>query len=381
MRKLVFVFCLSILTSLCYGQDTNNELLKKLVEKEIITKQEAEEINKSTAVQEEKTTKNSFEGTVEKVRNAFNTPYMQFGGYGLFMYNYNDTKEIKHSAEPRVIFLSMQGKLSNTIRYFILADVYNTTLHEFYINWAPAKEFSIRGGQMKTPLSFESQISLTDIETIFNTRSISTLTGMGDDVLVPRNTRNSAGRDIGIRVNGMIGKNDLLEYTVGLFQGTGINTSENNNTKDLAAALTVQPVKGFRIGGGAYFGEAKYSLNGATVANHVRNRWIASTDYVDDRLYIRAEWLKGNDGGINKEGLYGMASYYIVPDKWNVLAKVDYLNRNQDINSEVIDYLVGINYYFYKKCRLQLNYTYSDYSAKWGEKNSHAVAGQLQIAF
>jgi hypothetical protein len=43
---------------------------------------------------------------------------------------------------------------------------------------------------------------------------------------------------------------DLLEYKVGLFQGTGINTTENNNSKDFAANLMLQPIKNFRIGGG-----------------------------------------------------------------------------------------------------------------------------------
>ena len=76
-----------------------------------------------------------------------------------------------------------------------------------------------------------------------------------------------------------------------------------------------------------------------------------------------------------------MGLYYFVPKKFNAFAKVDYLNQNRDTSKEVIDYTLGLNYYFYGACRFQVNYTYSDYSKSWGEKNSNVVLGQMQIVF
>ena len=113
----------------------------------------------------------------------------------------------------------------------------------------------------------------------------------------------------------------------------------------------------------------------------MRNRWIVSSDYKSDRLYTRAEWIKANDAGIAKEGLYGLVRYYFLPEKLSAIGKIDYLNQNKDTGDEVIDYLVGLDYYFYKQCRIHLNYTYSDYSRVWGEKNSHHVVAQLQFVF
>lgn len=380
MKKLLFVLSLCVACTLVYAQDSNSELLKKLVEKNILTQSEADSIRGNAPAK-------SLLGntTTEKIRQAFNTPYMRFGGYGLFMYRYSDVANVKHDFEPRVIFLSMRGELTKNLKYFILAEFVNPMPYEFWGEWTPAKEFNIRLGQMKTPLSLENQISLTDIEGVFNTRSISALIGMGDDVQRQQNNKNNTGRDAGVMAYGNLLKtqtHDLLEYKIGLFQGTGINTTENNNSKDFAANLMLQPIKNFRIGGGVYLGEAKYIKPGETEKNdHVRNRWIASSDYRSERVYARAEWIRGNDGGISKEGLHAMGLYYFVPKKFNAFAKVDYLNQNRDTSKEVIDYTLGLNYYFYGACRFQVNYTYSDYSKSWGEKNSNVILGQMQIVF
>jgi len=380
MKKLLFLLFLCTLGTLSYAQDKNDELLKKLVEKNILTQSEADSLRIP-----QKEEKISFDQKIEKIREAFNTPYMRFGGYGLFLYKYNDMAQVKHSLDARVIFLSMRGELTKNLKYFILAEFVKPMPYEFYAEWTPTDEFNLRVGQMKTPLSLENQMSLTDIEGIMNTRSISALIGMTDDVQALQNGKNNSGRDVGATIYGSLFKtktHDLLEYKLGLYQGTGINTSENNNSKDFATNIMLQPVQGFRIGGGAYFGETRYTKPGDTeVGNHVRNRWIVSSDYRSERVYARTEWITANDGGISKEGLHGMGLYYFIPKKLNAFAKVDYLNQDKDTNNEVIDYTLGVNYHFYGPCRLQLNYTYSDYSKSWGERNTNVVLGQLQIVF
>lgn len=377
MKKPLLLLSLCALCVFSSAQDSNDDLLKKLVEKNILSQSEADSLRLPQ--------KKSLSQTTSKIREAFNTPYMRFGGYGLFMYRYCDIIPIKHNAEPRVVFVSMRGELTKSLKYFILAEFIRPRPYEFYAEWTPANEFNFRAGQMKTPLSFENQISLTDIEGVLNTRSVSALIGMGEDVQTKQNGLNNTGRDVGVMAYGNLFKtqtHDLLEYKIGLYQGTGINTSENNNSKDFAANFILQPVKGFRVGAGAYFGEARYAMtSGAEVANHVRNRWIVSSDYRSDRIYARAEWITANDGGISKEGLHGMGMYYFIPKKLNAFAKVDYLNQNKDTNSEVIEYTAGVNYHFYGPCRLQLNYIYSDYSKSWGANNSNMVLGQLQIVF
>lgn len=382
MKKLLLLL-LVLSTGICAFAQNNEDsaLLKKLVEKQVLTQQEADEIVKENAEESKAIVS---QNKLNKVREAFNTPYMKFGGYGLFLYRYSDVQAVKHNAEARAVYLHMQGKLFNNISYFVLADFVNPLVHEFYLDWTPAKQFNLRVGEFKTSFSIENQLSATDLETVYNSRTISSLVGMGDDVMKLQNGRNNGGRDVGVRASGSLlsrESHDLIEYSLGLFQGSGISSSEQNNSKDFSGMLLFQPIKGFRIGGGAYFGEATYSVSGFDRKDHVRNRWIISSDYHSDRFSARAEWIRGNDGGISREGVYGMGSYYVVPNKINTVARVDYYNQNKQRNEEMVDCTFAVNYYFYPRCRVQLNYTHSAYSAKWDARDSNSVLTQLQIVF
>lgn len=379
MKKTFLLLVACFLSLGIYAQDSNEQLLKKLVEKQVLTQEEANQIKEESA-------KTSLTETATKIREAFNTPYMRFGGYGMLTYKYNEYSRNHHDFRARVVFISVNGKITNTISYGILAEFVDPTLHEYFGEWTPSKYFNVKAGQFKIPFSIENSIALFNLETIYNTRSISSLVGMADDVLKYQNSKNSGGRDIGIQASGSLlkrGDRDLLQYSVGIFQGAGINITADNNDKAFSGMLYLLPVKGFRLGGGAYFGEATYSVDKATipVGDHVRNRWVLSSDYSSDRFYARAEWLHGNDGGIKKQGLYGLGAYYLIPKKLNVLAKVDYYNNNTNINSEVLDYTCAVNYYFFPQCRFQLNYTYSDYNKKWDARNTNMVAAQMQIVF
>lgn len=384
MRKISFFMLFCFVWFGIQAQDSNSELLKKLVEKNVLTQDEANEIIQESA-NEKKQTKEPVQETISKVLDVVNTPYMRLGGYGLLTYKYNEYSKSHHDFRPRVVFISINGRLTKTISYGVLAELVDPTLYEYYAEWTPLSYLNVKGGQFKVPFTLENPISLTNLETIYNTRSISSLVGMADDVLKLGNKSNGAGRDIGIQLSGSLidrGGFDLIQYWAGVFQGSGINISDPNNNKDFAGTLLVQPVKGFRIGGGAYFGEATYiAPNETETNNHVRNRWAISSDYKSDRFYARAEWLHGNDGGTKKEGLYGTALYYLIPKKLNVVGKVDYYNKNKDTNSEVMDYTCGVNYYFFPQCRFQLNYTYSDYSKNWDARNTNMVAAQMQIVF
>ncbi|NDV79912.1 porin [Dysgonomonas sp. 511] len=382
MKKIVILIMLFMSCAALWAQDTN-DLLNKLVEKNVLTQAEADELRDS-AKEEKKSTATQ---TVEKVRNFFNSPYLQIGGNGQLMYKYSSVDNVHHDFKAKNLFISINGKLNDSFRYGFLAELVNPSVQEFWGEWTAAKEFNLKVGQFKSPFTLESQLVPATLETAAYSRTISNLVGYAgeDDVLKKQNNKNNFGRDAGVMISGELvsaKSHNLIQYSAGMFQGTGVATGETNNSKDFAGMLLLQPVKGLRIGGGAYFGEASYIKSGETeVADHVRNRWYLSADYKSDRFNARTEWIHGNDGGIDKEGLYALGMYYIMPKKLNVLGKVDYYNKNKDMNSEAIDYTVGLNYYFYPMCRVQLNYTYSDFSTKWDAPNASTVFAQLQIAF
>lgn len=401
-KKLLLAFSfltINVMLGSLFSQNSEDALLKKLVEKNILSQEEANELSKETTA--DKT--NFVNNATKKARNIFsNIPYMNIGGYGLMMYQYKEYDKTHHDFKARVIYLSVKGDITKNLSYFILTELVDPMVYEYYVDWHPTKEFGIRGGQFKVPFTLENLVSLTNLKTILNTRSISTFAGMGDDVQKTTNGVNKTGRDLGLQISGSLinGENhDYLQYSMGMFQGQGMNASEQNNSKDFAGSIAIQPVKGLRFVGGLYLGEVTYIQDftapgmGGIVTywkdkNRVRNRWALSADYKTDRFYACTEWIHANDGGIDKEGLYGMVSVYCIPDKMNIVGKVDYLNNNKDYNPEVIDYTLGVNYYFYNQCRFQLNYTYSGYSKKWvnnpmvnNHRGENSVLAQMQIVF
>lgn len=386
-KRIILALALCTFVFSGFSQNANDDLLKKLVEKKILTQDEAYELGATNPQQSISKTIAEIGQSAKKIREGFNSPYLKFGGYGLLMYNYNEFAETHHDLRPRCVYFSAEGKLGTNFGYFVMADFVNPSITEFYGEWTPSNAFKLRGGQFKVPFTLENQLSATVLETVLNTRSVAALAGMTGDPIQKSDSKmtNKGGRDIGIQISGSalnIGSHDLLSYAGGLFQGTGINVAENNNTQDFAGTLAVHPVKNLRIAGGAYFGQAKYAMAGQiNAANHVRNRWAISSDYQDNHVYARAEYIKGNDGGINKQGLHGMAMAKCMNSKLNFIAKVDYFNNNTEINSEVVDYTAAVNYYFYNMCRFQINYTYSDFNKKWDQRNCSAVQAQMQIVF
>jgi predicted porin len=56
----------------------------------------------------------------------------------------------------------------------------------------------------------------------------------------------------------------------------------------------------------------------------------------------------------------------------------DYLNKNKDMDYKQQNYVAGIQYWFYPKCRLQAQYTYCD--NKKGE-NYNRIQTQIQVRF
>jgi len=387
MKRFLLIVCIVAITSVnAFSQNSNDELLKKLVEKNVLTQEEADELKKDQ--KEEVSQGNIVNKGAERVRDIFsNIPYFKLGGYGMLMYQYRQYNPSHHNLSARVIFISASGRITDNLSYFILGELTDPMIYEYYAEWAPLKQIALRGGQFKVPFTLENPISLTNLETVINTRSISALAGMADDPLYLNNRVNKTGRDLGIQLSGSavsMGSHDLIQYAAGVFQGEGMNVSDKNNTKDFAGTLAVRPINSLKIAGGVYAGQATYTkINEIEERSHVRNRWALSAEYNSSNFYARSEWIRGNDGGISKEGLYGTALWYFVPQKLNIMGKVDYYNQNKDNNSEVMDYTVGLNYYFYNQCRFMVNYTFSDYSSKWGgnHRTENTVFAQMQIAF
>jgi hypothetical protein len=323
------------------------------------------------------------ESLLQKQKNAFMSDAFHLFGYGQIVYAATEHPapgNTNNSIEVARAILFATGKLGykNQFGYMLMYDFSpNAKLHELYGEWSPVKAFHVRLGQYKIPFTLENPMSPTRIETINFSRSALAMCGSAGDVNQFDRTGNSigpkVGRDAGLQLSGFLFRQDdfyRLEYYAGLFNGTGINTKDNDNHKDFIGTAYYQPIKNLRVGGSIYAGK---------LYNHTRDRWTAGAEYDGSRFYSRAEYISANDGGIKRQGYYGSLVWKWVPNKWEVLGKYDFYDCNTHIDRNAVhDLTAGINCYFAPASRIQLNYVYSDDQLN-GKNNT--VLAQLQLFF
>ena len=92
---------------------------------------------------------------------------------------------------------------------------------------------------------------------------------------------------------------------------------------------------------------------------------------------LRTEYLAGKDGHIKSDGYYATASIHVLP-KFDIVASYDYFNKDKAQDYKQNNYVAGVQWWFYPKCRLQAQYTYCD--PHKGD-SSNLLQAQLQVRF
>ena len=274
---------------------------------------------------------------------------------------------------------------------FIMHEFKAGNLLEYYMEYRPSKAVNFRLGQSKTELSLTNPLSPRIFESI-NCAPMAVSWLCGSDPLMS----NGSGRDMGLMMYGDL-FNNHLRYAVEVVNGGQINKSDQNNQKNIIAKLEYKPVKNFRFvvsgqkGYGCAVATSEYNdvvkYTGKTVLNaegieeaetiihHITKgetyrsdryavgmEWMSSpkgTDYFKNRcVTVRAEALGGRDGECHSFGAYA-ATTIPVYKGMDVVAQVDYFNRNTDMNYKQTDLLLGVQYWMHTKCRVQAQYNYS----------------------
>ncbi|GHT29550.1 porin [Bacteroidia bacterium] len=335
----------------------------------------------------------------QKTKNAFMSDAFQLSGYGQIIGNiseYPSRGQTKTTANNSIdvarAILFAVGKLGadNQFGYMLMYDFGpNSSLQELYGEWLPMDALNVRFGQYKIPFTIENPMSPCRVETIYFSRSVSAMAGSAGDFNQfgaagpdAQSISVKAGRDAGLQLSGkLFKKNDFfrLEYYTGLFNGTGLNTKDNNNHKDFIGTAYYQPIKGLRLGGSVYSVKLYYARNEQPATNHTRDTWAASAEYNSKYFYGRSEYIAANDGGVKRAGYYGSAVWKLVPNKWEVLGKYDFYDKDTAVSrNEAVDITTGVNWYFAYLSRIQFNYIHTD-DKVLGVNN--AIAAQLQVFF
>lgn len=313
--------------------------------------------------------------------------HVSLTGYAHIGYAYNDYdpssgKSTSSMEITRVMFTPMIN-VTDKLRLFMMYDFSKPTLHELWGEYAFCEAFNLRAGEFKSPFTIESNTALSVLEQIRGTQAVYYMAGIdgSDGCYGPY-----AGRDVGIMAHGSFLKvngHNLFGYSLGLFNGQGINQKDKNKHKDVSGMLSVFPVKDWRIVGSFYIGKGhaeKDNPYGAFLAgeDYTRNRWSVGTEYDCRFVKVRSEYLRGKDETIDSHGGYVMANVHLHP-KLDLILSYDYLDKNIKVGDKQNNYLVGMQWKFYKKCRLEMQYLRQD--RKEGLKDSNLFLTQLQIGF
>ena len=252
------------------------------------------------------------------------------------------------------------------------------------------KALTVRVGQFQHPFSMESPLTPVMLELIdITSQSVTNLANGYEPLLGP-----NYGRDQGIMLLGDL-FNDHFHYELAVMNGQGINTADGNSDKDVILKLEYRPSKEFRLVASGQKGRG-HAVN--TVA---WNDIAVGDDYRRDRvsfggelkvptllgrqsssggINLRSEFLAGKDGDVSSRGAYLTGSVALGKGV-DVIASADYYDRNTSTSGwQQTNVTGGVQYWFYPKCRLQLQYTHS-FCGHLMSDDYNRVQAQVQVAF
>jgi phosphate-selective porin len=236
------------------------------------------------------------------------------------------------------------------------------TIEDVYFEYKVAQPLSFVVGQYKMPFSREEL------------RPTSKL------LVVDRGEVNDAfddygylGRDVGISIQGQVLENMLpMEYALGIFNGNGCGfPGDNDNTKQFAQRMTVDPVNGLSVG-----------INSTQKTDSATNEMVMA--HGCDLLFqkggasIESEILLGEtEPDKTMIGGYLAGAYRI--GWFEPAVKIERLySDSRETEDYAASFTYGLNWYFHKKARLQANCITSILPE---QEACHVVVVQAQVGF
>ena len=323
------------------------------------------------------------------------TSRITLNGYAQGGWSYQNPNDKPQNAyNLKRTLLWAKARITDRWSFMFMHD-FSSVVQEFYTDYRLSKgnELTVRLGQFKHSYTMENPMSPTQLELVdVYSQAVLYLAGEGPD---PLNGVNY-GRDMGLEVYGDLAKG-LVHYELALMSGQGINRKDLNNQKDFIAKLELRPVDGFRVvasgylGTGCAVGTAAWNPEINVGDNYKRNRYSVGAEYKTQPYTgnkykearpasIRAEWLGGQDGNVGSRGGYVTTTIPVV-DALDIVASGETFDRNTKVDGwDQTNLTVGLQYWFYKKCRMQLQYTRCMCGDMIG-KDYNWLQAQMQVAF
>ena len=309
-------------------------------------------------------------------------------GYAQAGYTYSHQGGInKNTFDLKRTLLWAEARITDRWSFLFMHD-FSSVVQEYYTDYRLTnnKALTVRFGQFKNGLSLENPLSPTAMEAIdVYSEAVTYLTGCGSDPLLGV----QYGRDLGLSLYGET-NNGKLRYELQVMNGQGINKKDGNNFKDIITRFEYRPVEGLNIVATGQVGRGhaiNTSLYNPTIAygqDYKRHRQTIGADYKSKAFKVHGEYLNGWDSDAHSWGAYVTGAVPLGTPKLELVASYDFFNFNTDLNMDQHKAIGGLQYWFYKKCRLQVQYVYKNaYTAggKFVHGANHGIQCQVQVRF
>lgn len=283
--------------------------------------------------------------------NTFADERMSLSGYLQGGYQVAESSSTFYLKRARV---SLTGNAKEEkIDYRLQVDMAGSPkICDLYFRYKPSSAFGMQMGQFKIPFAIENDIYGPTTVEFIDYSYITTL-------LARNNARYdgiaATGRDIGFQIYGSFGEAKdfkMLSYNLGVFNGAGINVSDNNRAKDVVARVIVKPSKALSLSASWMSAETIFEER-----NLRSDRWSAGVIYDVDDFIVRSEYAEAEFGDDDIDAFYVMGGYKIKRD-WMLVARYETLNQEYEYATDVYANRItlGTVYKPYSFLRFQLNY-------------------------
>ncbi len=254
------LFGLLFLTGIARAQ-TTDDILNILTRKGTLTDREADSIRKEYATKQRRSEASSDSFPLRLGRSISLSGYSQ-AVYQNFEHpapgKYYDGFSIKRAR------LDFQGHFSSQFDYRLLVDFVGSSgangsaptggalispfLVEAYVIYKPFTFLNIKAGQMIVAFSQENMTQDRNLDLIERSQVVNALVARKGDAAngLVDSLGNQNGRDIGVQAGGRLFRirdTYLFDYALQLLNGAGINSLDNNQSKDIDARLVIHPLK------------------------------------------------------------------------------------------------------------------------------------------
>ncbi len=313
-----------------------------------------------------------------------------------FSYAEAENNEDPYGFSIRRLRFKPYGDITKNVKWgfqFAL-DRQEIKLLDVYVNFTPKKYLNIKVGQFAPPAAKSAALaddlfSLTKMICI--ERSTVTQNWL-------KNTGLYAYRALGLKIDGKI-LNEKLYYGIMISNPVGNslftpsikhqNYTHNNRGYSLWARTEYKPVKELGIGGFGSFGNNKNSDN-VDIINTERTSFGTHVVYRENNIVLMTEYITGvvkiDETEMKYDGWYFDFSYKI--KKIEPAFRYEFYNPNKANEdqfgvTQYNNYTVGVNFYPYKKIRVQANYVFKTEQMKANTKqlNNNLFYINLQYVF